>query len=46
MRKFLMIVAMLSVALAASGQAFSQDASQVEDLSKPDSSAPPMLGIH
>jgi hypothetical protein len=37
---------MLSIALAVSGQAFSQEASQVEDLSKPSNNAPPMLGIH
>jgi hypothetical protein len=46
MKRYLLAVAMLSMALGASGQAFSQSASDVEDLSKPASVQPPMLGIH
>jgi hypothetical protein len=46
MKKYLAVLAMLSLALGASGQAFSQSASGVEDLSKPAGVAPPMLGIH
>jgi hypothetical protein len=46
MKRYLAILAMLSVALSASGQAFSQSASGIEDLSKPVINAPPMLGIH
>jgi hypothetical protein len=44
--KKLVIGAMLSIALGLSGQAFSQGASQVEDLSKLSNNAPPMLGVH
>jgi hypothetical protein len=45
MKKFV-IGGILSIILALSGQAFSQGASQVEDLSKSSNNAPPMLGIH
>jgi hypothetical protein len=46
MKKLPAIAAMILMALAVSGQAFSQGAPKVEDLSKLDSNAPPMLGIH
>jgi hypothetical protein len=46
MKKYLIISAMLSIALGASGPAFSQSASGVQDLSKPAHPEPPMLGIH
>jgi hypothetical protein len=47
MKKYLAAVAALSIALSASGQAFSQSESGlVEDLSKPTEIEPPMLGIH
>jgi hypothetical protein len=46
MKKYLAAVAILSIALGVSGQAFSQSESTVEDLSKPAGVEPPMLGIH
>jgi hypothetical protein len=46
MKKYIAVFAMLSMALCASGQAFSQSESTVEDLSKPAGVEPPMLGIH
>jgi hypothetical protein len=46
MRKFAAILATLALALAVSGQALSQSDAGAEDLSQPDSNAPPMLGIH
>jgi hypothetical protein len=46
MKRYLVAAAMLSMALGASGHAFSQSASTVEDLSIRAVHAPPMLGIH
>ena len=46
MKRYLVAAAMLSMALVASGHAFSQSASTVEDLSIRAVHAPPMLGIH
>jgi hypothetical protein len=46
MKKLTMIAAAISMALAVSGPVFSQDAAQVQDLSKLNINAPPMLGIH
>jgi hypothetical protein len=46
MKKYLAAVAILSIALSASGQALSQPESGAEDLSKPAGVEPPMLGIH
>jgi hypothetical protein len=46
MKKLTVMAAMILMALAVSGQAFSQGAPKVEDLSKLESNAPPMLGIH
>src|SRR6202790_4129417 len=43
-RNFLMLIALL-VALSASGPAWSQNTSGVEDLSKSSAAAPPMMGI-
>lgn len=46
MKKTLMILAVSFFSLLAFGQARSQPGSGVEDLSKPASNEPPMLGIH
>src|SRR5258708_4634189 len=47
MKKLTMIAAAISMALAVSGwRVFSQDAAQIQDLSKLNNNAPPMLGIH
>jgi len=46
MKKPLVILAMVSIALSLSWQAFGQNRPGVEDLSKPQGDAPPMLGIH
>jgi hypothetical protein len=46
MKKPVVIMAILSIALSVSGQALSQGKSGVEDLSRPAGNAPPMLGIH
>ncbi len=46
MKKYLIMSAILSIALGVSGPAFSQSASGVQDLSKPAHPEPPMLGIH
>jgi hypothetical protein len=46
MKKYLsMLIAFMFVALSASGQAWSQSASSVEDLSKSSVAEPPMMGI-
>src|SRR5689334_24298964 len=46
MKRYLsMLIAFMFVALSASGQAWSQSASSVEDLSKSSAAEPPMMGI-
>jgi hypothetical protein len=46
MKKPLVVLAILSIALTVSARAFSQSRSGAEDLSRPAHDAPPMLGIH
>ncbi len=46
MKKPLMILAIMSIALMVSGRAKSEPSSGVEDLSRPVGNEPPMLGIH